>query len=248
MLFFKCLNACNEHPVKLLCAQYQLVSVVFEKKLFMKKILALTILGLTLLSCKKDKVKPVMQTPNNPSYTHVTTTGSYWVYDWYDVDSTGNETLNPQWKDTIRIVGDTTINGKVYQHYKGKQWNTPIEYYTRDSSGYVVNSTGSINYSYVSGPALLSTSNDGYMYHNAHIGEKQTISTAFGSKQANTTYLEVSMVDGSPVNSCGDLTARFYNYYVSGLGCVSKETAYISQLQALCAIKRSKLSAYYIAP
>ena len=214
----------------------------------MKKILALTILSLTVLSCKKDKVEPVIPTPNNPSYTHVTTTGSYWVYDWYDVDSTGTETLNPQWKDTIRIVGDTTINGEVFQHYRGKRWNSPVEYYNRDSSGYVINPDGSVAYSYMGVPMALSSSSDGYFKSENFIGGIQTISTAFGNKQANTTYLEVSMVDGSPVNSCGDLTVRFYNYYVSGLGCVSTETAYISQLQALCAIKRSKLSAYYIAP
>lgn len=213
----------------------------------MKKILAFTILSLFILSCKKDKLEPAPQAVN--SYTHVSTTGSYWVYDWYDVDSTGNETLwNTTWKDTIRIVGDTTINGKVFQHYKGKEWNSLREYWTRDSSGYVVGINGKIAYSYISTPMLLSTNNDGYMNHNGGIGEKQTINTAFGSKLASTTYHEVSMVDGTPVNNCGDLSVRFYTYYVSGLGCVGTETAYISQFQSLCAIKRSKLSAYYIAP
>ncbi len=212
----------------------------------MKKILAFTILSLAILSCKKDKVEPQ---PVNSSYTHVSTVGSYWVYDWYDVDSTGNETLwVTSWKDTTRIVGDTTINGEVFQHYKGKQWGTPQEYFLRDSSGYVVNPTGSIHYSYMGVPALLHMYSDGYMNRDAYLGGIQTINTNFGSKQANTTYLEVSMVDGTPVNICGDLSVRFYSYYVSGLGCVGTETAYFGQLQGLCAIKRSKLSAYYIAP
>jgi hypothetical protein len=214
----------------------------------MKKILALTILSLAVLSCKKDKIDPTEPQPNNPSYTHVSTTGSYWVYDWYQVDSTGNETLIPAWRDTITIVGDTTINGKIYQHYKGTQWNSPTEYYNRDSSGYVVNPNGSIAYSYVSGPMLVRASNDGYMNHDAYIGEKQTISTTFGSKQANTTYLEVSMVDGSPVNACGDLSIRFYNYYVSGIGCMGTETEYLSLFQGQCAKKRSKLVDYAVFP
>jgi hypothetical protein len=238
----------NVSPGKLLYTQYQVLSAVFDKKLFMKKILAFTILSLTVLSCKKDKIEPVIPQPNNPSYTHVTTTGSYWVYDWYQVDSTGNETLIPQWKDTIRIVGDTTINGKVYQHYNATYWNTPSEYYTRDSSGYVVDIYGRISYTYVGGPMLLNSHDDGYMNYGSYIGEKQPISTAFGNKLACTTYLESSMVDGSPVNNCGDLTVRFYNYYVSGLGYIGGETEYFSLMQVNCSKKRSKLSAYYIAP
>ncbi|MNU49985.1 hypothetical protein D3C71_389410 [compost metagenome] len=216
----------------------------------MKKILAFTILSLTFLSCKKDKIEPLTpESPATTSYVHVKTTGSYWVYDWYDVDSIGNETLwATSWKDTMRIVGDTTINGKVFQHYKGKEWNSPREYYNRDSSGYVVGINGKIAYSYISGPMLLSANNDGYLNNDGYIGEKQTINTAFGSKQASTTYHQVSMVDGTPVNVCGDLSVRFYSYYVSGLGCVGTETAYISQLQGQCSKKRSKLSAYYIAP
>ena len=183
------------------------------------------------------------------SYTHVTTTGSYWVYDWYDVDSTGNETLSGiGWKDTMRIVGDTVINGEVFQHYQGKMFNSPTEYYHRDSSGYIVDPNGKISYSYVGVPMALNTYSDGYMHQNSFLGQKQTINTAFGTKEANTAYLEVSMVDGTPMNNCGDLSVRFYTYYVSGLGCTGTETAYISQLQSLCAIKRSKLSAYYIAP
>lgn len=213
----------------------------------MKKTLAFTILSLFILSCKKDKLEPTPPPVN--SYTHVNTVGSYWVYDWYDVDSTGNETLwATGWKDTIRIVEDTTINGKVFQHYQGKQLNQFIEYFQRDSSGYVINADGSIAYSYMGAPMALSSSSDGYMKLKSFIGGIQTINTAFGSKQANTTYLEASMEDGSPMNSCGDLTVRFYNYYVSGLGCAGTETAYLGQLQSQCIKKRSKLSAYYIAP
>jgi hypothetical protein len=213
----------------------------------MKKILALTILSLTMLSCKKDKLVPEMPPVN--SYTHVSTVGSYWVYDWYDVDSTGNETpWVTSWRDTIRIVGDTTINGEVFQHYKGKQWNSPVEYYHRDSSGYVINPNGSIAYSYMGVPKALASSSDGFVNLATFIGEKQTINTAFGTKEANTVYMESSMVDGTPITSCGDLSFRFYTYYVSGLGKTGTETAYFGQLQGACAIKRSKLSAYYIAP
>ena len=213
----------------------------------MKKILAFTLLSLAILSCKKDKMAPTPQPVN--SYTHVSTVGSYWVYDWYDVDSTGNETLlATNWKDTIRIVGDTTINGEVFQHYEGKEFNQFTEYYRRDSSGYVVSPNGGIVYSYLGIPMLLHLHNDGYMNQDTYLGQIQSISTSFGNKQANTTYREISMVDGSQVNSCGDLSVRFYTYYVSGLGCTGTETAYISQLQAQCAKKRSKLSAYYIAP
>jgi hypothetical protein len=94
----------------------------------------------------------------------------------------------------------------------------------------------------------LASSSDGFVNLATFIGEKQTINTAFGTKEANTVYMESSMVDGTPITSCGDLSFRFYTYYVSGLGKTGTETAYFGQLQGACAIKRSKLSAYYIAP
>lgn len=226
--------------------QYHFKMGVQDKNYFMKKILAFTILSLTILSCKKDKLEPNPLPAN--SYTHVTTVGSYWVYDWYDVDSTGNETLIPQLKDSIRIVGDTVINGEVFQHYKGKNWNSPVDYYTRDSSGYVISPDGKISYSYFGAPMFLASSSDGYIRLETFIGEKQIINTAFGTKEANTVYMESSMVDGTPMTNCGDLSYRFYTYYVSGLGKTGTETAYFGQLQGACAIKRSKLSTYYIAP
>ncbi|MNE52755.1 hypothetical protein D3C80_1474440 [compost metagenome] len=160
----------------------------------------------------------------------------------------GNETMM-SWKDTIRLVGDTTINGKIYQKFKGKDMNVATEYYHRDSSGYVVGLTGTF-YSYVGSPKLSYSYNDSYMkYDNWIVGkELETISTTFGLKEAVRTYQEVSMVDGSPVNNCGDLSTRFYRYYVSGIGLVQKEIEYLSTMQSQCSKKRTKLSFYYIAP
>lgn len=214
----------------------------------MKKILAFTILGLTVWSCKKENIAPLeIGSPDPGSSAHVTTAGSYWVYDWYQVDSVGNETWLSQWKDTIRITGDTTINGNVFQVYKGKHMGANTEYYTRDSSGCILNTDGSIIYSYTSDPMLLTAYGDGYYKHRYFIGAKQTIATAFGSKEASVTYQEIAREDGSPVNNCGDLSVNHYTYYVFGIGCMGMETEYYAMMPQ-CSKKRSKLSAYYIAP
>lgn len=208
----------------------------------MKKIIAFSALLIMLPSCKKDKVA------STSAYTYVHTSGSYWVYDWYQVDAAGNETLIPAWKDTIRIVGDTSINGNVYQVLRGRDMGSPITYYTRDSSGYIVAAHGGISYSYISSPMLLNTVNDGYLIQKSYIGEKQTLSTAFGNKTASTTYLEISREDGSPMTSCDDPSVRFYHHYVSGIGLVQKEKEYLSLIQSQCSRKRAKLTAYYVAP
>lgn len=218
-----------------------------QQKNNMKKILALSTLVLFFASCKKDKVEPATTENPGASYTYVHTTGSYWVYDWYQVDSTGTETPFPAWKDTIRIVGDTTINGNVFQIFRGTDMGMHLEYYSRDSSGYIV-SPGGTFYSYTSGPALLHTMDDGYLIQKTYIGEKQTVNTAFGSKHASTSYLEVSMSDGSPMTACGDQNVKFYRYYVSGIGLVEKEMEYLTALQVQCSRKRARLSAYYVAP
>lgn len=75
--------------------------------------------------------------------------GSYWIYDCFEMDSTGKETIVSR-NDTIKITGDTLINGNEYSVFYGKEYaiNSWIrEFYYRDSLGYIVNEKGEIKFS-----------------------------------------------------------------------------------------------------
>ena len=66
-------------------------------------------------------------------------TGSYWVYDVYIVDSTGNETKT-DYSDSIIITKDTLIREYNYAVFEGIRyptlgWRTLM--ILRDSSGYL---------------------------------------------------------------------------------------------------------------
>jgi hypothetical protein len=214
----------------------------------MKKILALGTFIIFAASCKKKEITTTPVTiPPPAEYVYVTTPGSYWIYDWYQVDSLGNETMM-NWKDTVRIEGDTTIDSKIYQVLKKTGTGfLEVPSFQRDSLGWIVGTAGII-YSYVGSPMLLGSSTDGYYDYVGHIGEDQDINTNFGIMHAASTYLSVSKTDGSPLNNCGDYIVDYYKHYVSGIGLMQQEIEYFSLQESMCSKKRAKLRSYYIAP
>lgn len=112
----------------------------------MQKLLVIGfIIGLT--ACKKDIEKTF--TPSTaPSTTYSPmTTGSYWVYDWYVIDSAGIATPYPA-TDSIYIVGDTIIGGNTFSIQAGTWYGiSQSPKYFRDSIGYLINETGRIFFS-----------------------------------------------------------------------------------------------------
>ncbi len=70
--------------------------------------------------------------------------GNYWVYQWYIIDTLGNETIYGNTLDSIYISGDTVINGNTYAVMEGRQFNSDILYFYRDSSGYLVSANSSV--------------------------------------------------------------------------------------------------------
>jgi len=214
----------------------------------MRKVLSFTTLALLIISCKKEKTNTPVPI-DEPTYTYVTTNGSYWVYDLYDVDSLGNETLLPQ-KDTIKVTGDTVVNGKTYYKFVGGTLgNSNQVTFQRDSSGYIVSlNHGSIMYSFNNVASVINSFSDDIFSYSTGFENNQNVATAFGVKNAFVGYYQVSKNDGTPINVCNDLFVKFYTHYVSGIGMVQTETAFYSQMMNACAKKRSKLSSYYIAP
>ncbi len=104
---------------------------------------------LGLWACEKssdDATPPVVKEPN---YFPLTT-GSYWVYNTYRIDSLGNEELLRE-NDTTTVIGDTLINGNTFKIFYGSLYGSSIkrEQYYRDSSDYIVSPYGTIVFSSV---------------------------------------------------------------------------------------------------
>ena len=75
--------------------------------------------------------------------------GNYWVYDWLRIDPNTGEAPTGE-RDSVMITGDTIINGKTYfirESHENLGPRTVYIDFVRDSSGYLVNSTGRIFFS-----------------------------------------------------------------------------------------------------
>lgn len=70
------------------------------------------------------------------------TQGSYWIYQWYKIDSQGNAEIWASYLDSIYVSGDSIINGITYAKVEGTYIKTPITYFYRDSSGFLVDENG----------------------------------------------------------------------------------------------------------
>jgi len=116
----------------------------------MKSNTAIAIVVLFLMSCEKDIEVPTSPTstisPSSTGYMPMTP-GSYWVYDWYVIDTLGNKTLATL-RDSVYIVGDTVIGTSTYAVQEGSYFGGSVtRQFLRDSSGYVIDETGRIFFS-----------------------------------------------------------------------------------------------------
>lgn len=111
----------------------------------MKRVfLILTLIGLGITSCKKDDSENKL-TPIPASDYMQLEIGNYWIYEWYNIDSSGNANLMAT-SDSSIISGDTLIRGLVF--YKKLIFqNENYAEFIRDSSGYLVDHEGIIRFS-----------------------------------------------------------------------------------------------------
>jgi hypothetical protein len=119
-----------------------------KKLKFCLPVIALTVF---IFSCKKDKDEVPALTPGTaptyPDYSQLKV-GNYWVYELFDVDSSGNATTMNNY-DSCYVEKDTLINNAVYY----KMWRSGVFFpnwgfwLVRDSLHYVVTSSGKILFS-----------------------------------------------------------------------------------------------------
>ncbi|MEP7264295.1 MAG: hypothetical protein ABI772_07355 [Bacteroidota bacterium] len=119
----------------------------------MKNIAWVTLVALNLLavSCKKDTndsdPDPVVPVSEATDFTPLKT-GNYWVYERYEVDSSGNATALNTF-DSCYVEGDSVINGVTYSKYIKPDYvsNTNVTLLLRDSADYLISSNGQLLFS-----------------------------------------------------------------------------------------------------
>lgn len=109
----------------------------------MKKLTLLPLLALLFMqACKKDDTADEQPEAKPVDYFYPMKVGSYWIY----------ETLNTQNSDvaldTIKVLGDTSVNGRTYYRFNKLSFDNYIvpeaEYLLADSSGFIVDPSGFI--------------------------------------------------------------------------------------------------------
>lgn len=118
------------------------------KSITVKSTFIYACLLLTLFSCKKktnDDLHPGNET--YPDYSALSI-GNYWIYNIYDIDESGKETLQNGITDSVVIAGDTIIRG--HRYFIKKTFENHQLSFTeilRDSLQYTVNPIGEILFS-----------------------------------------------------------------------------------------------------
>ncbi len=201
-------------------------------------------------SCKKEEaVDPTYHNDSSESpYTLVSTSGSWWVYQWYSIDSTGTPTSMTQ-RDSVYIVGDTAINGNTYIHAEGTYLGSPRSSYYRDSSGYIVNSLGNTRYNYVNIGDTIYTQVDGGGFYTSHwfTAPETTISVPAGTFDTHDFQGHFYSQDGSYFTAC-DSSWIQHSYYADGIGEIASQTAYLTQITNYCTYMERRLVSYHIEP
>jgi len=111
----------------------------------MKRVLLLILaIGMISASCKKDDSDENSTPLPTPDFMQLKV-GNFWVYQWYNIDSSGNENMMAKLDSSI-ITTDTLIGGMTYFKKLYVQDENYIEY-LRDSNGYLVEHKGMVKFS-----------------------------------------------------------------------------------------------------
>jgi len=169
------------------------------------------------------------------------TTGSYWVYEYSQTDTAGNTTVTGT--DTVKITGDSVINGNVYKVFEGSfLYNcSSCKLFRRDSSGYLISETGRVYFS-ASDFDTLHIDNSQPSLYAAYYKMLADTSVTVPAGTFNTLdYLgHVYVVNPNSVPN-PRITGNFYAY---NIGIVKTRSVFIGGTEYL----EAKLLSYYIAP
>jgi len=218
----------------------------------MKRYMTLALTAFLFIACKKEKIETTTcnqsQTQETQENTYVfpTTIGSYWVYEWYQIDSLGTETAMTT-IDSVFITGDTLINNELFTVYSESFLGNPSIRFKRDSSGYIIDQYGGIEYSYVDFNTTFDGWNNPEYTSSFNMIDMTTtpITVLAGVFKTIERRKSISKFDGSTISSCAGNTVIYPTNYASGIGKVRFVTSYISSIP-LCHHFEQRLINYYI--
>lgn len=212
----------------------------------------LLLLATLLFSCKKSETElPQLPEPEteSESFNWEHTPGSYWVYQWYRIDSTGNETLLNT-TDSMVVIGDTIINGHSYTAFNSGEFLLPSKVvYQRDSSGYIVNHLGGIKFSYMAFNDTVNTKEIPGLYKSYGIlgPSMMPISVPAGDFDAYQKREAFELIEGVPPITCAD-TLGFDTYYDANTGLpLLQQGAFSAEYHTTCVYFERRLIEFHIA-
>lgn len=200
---------------------------------------------LICLSCEKEEIIENEEVTSNTTF--ITTPGSYWIYEVVAIDANNNIT-DTGIRDTITVLGDTIIGGSVYTNYYGTfMGGQPKSSFLKDSSGYIVNSIGSILYSYMHfEDTIVESSMNGYDTYTFFVDESNTtFSVPAGNFNSAVRQTDYYKTDGSAIDTCGNMVYSLEYRYAPHVGLIFQNCAYISEMQN-CGDRERRLIEYNI--
>lgn len=206
-----------------------------------------------VIGCAKEKIETAncevteLQSGQDIEYIFPKTIGSYWVYNWYQIDSLGVETQMSHIDSTI-ITGDSIINGHLFTIYEESFFGNFTTKFKRDSSGYIINQFGEIEYSYLDFDNTLSSSTYAPYYNliSKMVDKLDTpIEVPGGVFQTIELQTHITNINGSAISSCAGDTITMPTNYATTVGKVKKVISYISSIPN-CQYQEQRLVTYHI--
>jgi hypothetical protein len=195
----------------------------------MKKLFLLACIVVLLSSCQKEEPKPSDSTPKANYFP--LKIGNYWVYDLYQVDPLGNETLSNR-IDSVIVKRDTIIRNTQYYVLENFREHSPRYTFLRDSSGYVVDEKGIICFSAINFTDILAFKeeyrNDGILlYTLTYKMEKvdNPVILPAGRFDDVLNFKGTAIIPQSDGNS---ITKEINNLYTNNIGKIFETIQYLS--------------------
>jgi hypothetical protein len=192
----------------------------------------IAVLSVLTVSCKKNSETPA---PVAKADYFQLKAGNYWIYQGYKIDTNGVATPTGKY-DSAHIEKDTVIRGFTYYKLLENPFvfgSVQFPSYLRDSSGYLVNSTGYILASDFNFTDTLEVTNGEaqlYIAYTKMTGQDSVVAVPAGAFQSLTTRMKVVPL---PPNTQNYPIRYSYDVYGKNVGKMKSHTFFWSGVMLL---------------